>query len=85
MHLSKGNNNLIISLTEETRIGERVIDKEDKIIGRIFDIFGPVTAPYASIKLNNGVELEKVDGKPVFLSITPSKKRQRSKRRRKSR
>ena len=85
MHQSKGNNNLIITLTADARIGQPVTDKTGKSIGRIFDIFGPVEAPYASIKLNDGVDLGKVDGKPVFLGRAPQKKMIRDKRRRKSR
>lgn len=85
MHQSKGNNNLIITLSTEARIGQPVTDKEGKNIGRIFDIFGPVEAPYASIKLNEGIEVGRADGKPVFLGRTPPKKKRRDKRRRKSR
>jgi rRNA processing protein Gar1 len=85
MHESKGNSNLVITLTSEARIGQPVTDKEGKTIGKIFDIFGPVEAPYASIKLNEGVELGKVDGKPVFLGRAPPIKKRRDKKRRSSR
>ncbi len=85
MHQSKGNNNLVITLSGEARIGQPVTDKDGRAIGKIFDIFGPVEAPYASIKLNEGVELGKVDGKPVFLGRAPPKKKGRDKKRRRSR
>ena len=85
MHQSKGNKNLIITLSGEARIGQPVSDNDGRTIGRVFDIFGPVEAPYASIKLNEGVELGKVDGKPVFLGRAPPKKKKRDKKRRRSR
>ena len=84
MHQSKGNTNLIITLTADARIGQPVSDKDGKPIGKVFDIFGPVKAPFASIKLNEGVQLGKVANKPVFLGRAPKKKRG-DKKRRKSR
>ena len=34
------------------RIGQPVIDKDLNKIGRIFDIFGPISQPYISIRPN---------------------------------
>jgi rRNA processing protein Gar1 len=85
MHQSKGNHNLIITLQADARIGQTVVDKGGNSIGKIFDIFGPVETPYASIKLNERVELRKVDGKPIFLEGTPPKKKKRRKKDRRSR
>jgi rRNA processing protein Gar1 len=82
MHQSKGNNNLIITLLMEARIGQPVTDKDGKIIGKIFDVFGPIEAPYASVKLNDGVSLGKVNGKKFFLGRTPPKGKRRDKKRR---
>ena len=78
MHQSKGNKNLIITLTADARIGQPVAEKAGKPIGKIFDIFGPIEAPYASIKLDEGVQLGKIAEKPVFLGWAPPKKRRRS-------
>lgn len=85
MHQSKGNNNLIITLLTEARIGQPVTLNDGKTIGKIFDIFGPIDAPYASVKLNDGVNLGKVNGKQLFLGRTPSKGKRRDKKRRRSR
>jgi len=85
MHQSKGNNNLIITLSADVRIGQPVSDKDGKPIGKIFDIFGPIGAPYASIKLDEGIQLGKVAEKPVFLGRDPPKKRRDKKRRDKKR
>jgi rRNA processing protein Gar1 len=86
MHQSKGNNNLIITLESETRIGQPISDRDGKVIGKIFDVFGPIEAPYASIKLFEGVDIGKPEGKPVFLSDIPDKRdKRRARKRRKSR
>ena len=85
MHQSKGNNNLIIMLSADVRIGQPVADKDGKPIGMIFDIFGPIEAPYASIKLDEGVQLGKIAEKPVFLAMAPPRKKSRDKKRRRSR
>lgn len=85
LHQSKGNKNLIIKLLNEARIGQPVTDKDGRRLGKVFDIFGPVEAPFASIKLNEGVELDKANGKSVFLGRSPPKKKHRDKRGRRSR
>ncbi len=41
----------LIAKTEKTpKIGLTVVDENLKVIGKIFDIIGPVSAPYAVIK-----------------------------------
>ena len=85
LHKSKSNHNLIITLSEDANIGDKVIGKDGKNIGKIFDIFGPVIAPYASIKLDDSVILGKFESKQVFLGRKSSKKKQRSKRRKRPR
>jgi rRNA processing protein Gar1 len=79
LHESKGSKNLIITLQADTRIGQPVTDNNGKMIGKVFDIFGPVETPYASIRLNDGVELGKIENKPVFLGRAPEKKKRRKK------
>jgi len=79
IHVSKGNGNLIVSLEVETRIGMDIADKEGRLMGKVFDVFGPVGAPYASIKLIEGYPVGNPNGKPVFKGERP--KRQYDKRR----
>lgn len=52
LHRSK-TGKLIVRLHAEARIGQPVLDRRGKRVGSVFDIFGPVTAPYASIRLND--------------------------------
>lgn len=44
------NRNIIVKLESIPRIGETVVDENLKPIGKVFDILGPVSSPYAAIK-----------------------------------
>jgi len=44
------NKNIILKAENQTHIGDRVVDENLKPVGKIFDIFGPVSAPYVSVK-----------------------------------
>jgi RNA-binding protein len=44
------NRNIIVKLENIPRIGETVVDEKLKPIGKVFDILGPVSSPYAAIK-----------------------------------
>jgi RNA-binding protein len=44
------NRNIIVKLENIPRIGETVVDENLKPIGKVFDILGPVSSPYAAIK-----------------------------------
>jgi RNA-binding protein len=49
LHVSPSRN--IIIKTEKTpRMGETVVDENLKIVGKVFDIFGPVSSPYVAIR-----------------------------------
>jgi len=49
LHISPSRN-AIIKIENMPRIGETVVDENLKPIGKIFDIFGPVSSPYAAVK-----------------------------------
>jgi RNA-binding protein len=44
------NRNIIVKLENMPRIGEAVVDENLKTIGRVFDILGPVSSPYAVVR-----------------------------------
>jgi len=49
LHISPSRN--IIAKTEKVpSIGETVVDENLRPVGKIFDIFGPVSSPYVVIK-----------------------------------
>jgi RNA-binding protein len=73
LHISPSRN--IIAKVENTpRIGEPVVDENLKPIGKVFDIFGPVSSPYAAIRPSIR-ELEKLTNRTLY--VLPSRKRER--------
>jgi RNA-binding protein len=42
--------NLILKAEKLPRIGAKVIDEKLKPVGKVFDIFGPVSSPYVKVK-----------------------------------
>ncbi|MEM2985353.1 MAG: Gar1/Naf1 family protein [Candidatus Jordarchaeaceae archaeon] len=71
LHLSSSRN-LIIKVEYIPQIGEIVVDEELKPVGKVFDIFGPVSSPYAAINPTIR-EPEKLSNKTLY--IIPSKRR----------
>jgi RNA-binding protein len=68
--------NLIVKTEQAPRIGSEVVDENLNIIGKVFDIIGPVSAPYAVVKPTIR-EPAKLLNKPVYLLLS---KTQRSKK-----
>jgi rRNA processing protein Gar1 len=52
LHVSQTTGNFIVKAQSEARIGEKVFDSKLHEVGYVFDFFGPVSAPYASVKPN---------------------------------
>ena len=42
--------NMVVKTSEAPKIGSTVVDENLKIIGKVFDVIGPVSSPYAVIK-----------------------------------
>ncbi len=42
--------NVVVKIDKPPKMGTAVIDENLKTVGRIFDIIGPVTSPYAVVK-----------------------------------
>jgi RNA-binding protein len=51
LHISSSRN-LILKAERLPRINDKVVDENLKPIGRVFDIFGPVSSPYVAVKPN---------------------------------
>ncbi len=66
--------NLIVKSEEAPKVGLDVVDENLKVIGRVFDIIGPVSAPYAVVKPSVN-EPAKLLNKPVYLLLSKTKKR----------
>jgi RNA-binding protein len=49
LHVSPSRN-IIAKIEKTPRIGETVVDENLRTVGKVFDIFGPVSSPYAAIR-----------------------------------
>jgi len=71
LHVSQSRN-IIITIENLPKIGEAVVNENLKLIGKILDIFGPVSSPYASVKPKIQEIGEFAD---KMLYVLPSKRR----------
>ncbi len=73
LHISPSRN--IITKTESVpKIGDAVVDENLKPIGKVFDIFGPVTSPYAAVRPSTR-EADRLASKMLY--VIPSERRRR--------
>ena len=42
--------NMVVKTEQSPRIGSEVVDENLNVVGKVFDIIGPVSAPYAVVK-----------------------------------
>jgi RNA-binding protein len=71
MHLSPSRN-IIVRVEGSPRIGQTVVDENLKPVGTVFDIFGPVSSPYAAIRPTT-LDPQKLVSKKLY--VIPSKRR----------
>ena len=64
--------NMIVKTDKAPRIGSEVIDENLNIVGKVFDIIGPVSAPYAVVRPTVR-EPAKILNKPVYLLLSKTK------------
>lgn len=64
--------NIIIKTEKAPKIGAEVVDENLKVVGRIFDIIGPVSAPYAVVKPSVSEPAELMN-KPTYLLLSKAK------------
>ena len=65
---------IIVKVQHTPRIGETVVDENLKPVGKVFDIIGPVSAPYAAISPSTR-EFERQVNKMLY--VLPSKEERR--------
>jgi RNA-binding protein len=63
--------NIVMKVDKPPKLGAAVIDENLKVIGRVFDIVGPVSSPYAIVRPTIK-DPEKLTNKQLYVS--PSKK-----------
>jgi RNA-binding protein len=49
LHISP-NRSVIVKVEAVPKIGEKVVDENLKTVGKVFDVFGPVSSPYAAVR-----------------------------------
>jgi RNA-binding protein len=68
--------NVVVKTDKTPSIGSAVVDENLKVVGKIFDIIGPLSSPYAVVKPAIK-EPEKLTNKQLYLLLS---KNERSKR-----
>jgi RNA-binding protein len=68
--------NVVVKTDNPSKIGSALVDENLKVVGKIFDIIGPVPSPYAVVK-PAVKEPEKLTNKQLYLLLS---KKERSKR-----
>jgi len=65
--------NIIVRIENLPKIGENVVDENLKSIGKVFDILGPVSSPYATVKPTIQ-EIERLVNKVLYVSPSPRRR-----------
>ena len=65
--------NMIVKTEKAPKIGFEVVDENLNVVGKVFDIIGPVSAPYAVVKPTIR-EPAKLLNKPVYLLLSKTKR-----------
>ena len=65
--------NMIVKSEQAPRIGLEVVDENLNVVGKVFDIIGPVSAPYAVVRPTVR-ETVKLLNKPVYLLLSKTKR-----------
>jgi len=68
--------NIVVKTENPPKIGFEVVDENLNVVGSVFDIIGPISAPYAVIK-SSIREPEKLLNKPVYLLLSKTKRSKR--------
>jgi RNA-binding protein len=68
--------NIVVKTNKPSKIGSAVVDENLKVVGKIFDVIGPVPSPYVVVKPAIK-EPEKLTNKQLYLFLS---KKERSKR-----
>jgi len=68
--------NIVVKTGKTPKIGSAVVDESLKVVGKIFDIIGPVPSPYVVVKPAIK-EPEKLTDKQLYFFLS---KKERSKR-----
>ena len=65
--------NMVVKAENTPKLGFEVVDENLNVVGKVFDIIGPVSSPYAVVK-STVREPEKLVNKPVYLLLSRTKR-----------
>lgn len=66
LHTSRSSGNLILKAEGDIKIGDTVLDGKGKKVGTVFDLFGPVSSPFAAVRPTID-DPDRYAGRPLFL------------------
>jgi rRNA processing protein Gar1 len=67
---------MVVKAEKSPKLGSEVVDENLNVVGKVFDIVGPVSAPYAIIKPTVR-EPAGLLNKPVYLLLSKTKRSKR--------
>jgi len=73
LHISPSRN-IIAKIENIPKIGDTVVDENLRTIGKVFDIFGPVSSPYVAIR-PIASKLEGLTNKTLYSSPSKGERR----------
>ena len=65
--------NIVVKADKTPKIGSAVVNENLKIVGKVFDVIGPVSSPYAVVK-PAVKDPEKLTAKQVYLLLSKKKR-----------
>jgi len=65
-----------VKVENTPKIGETVVDENLKTVGKIFDLFGPVSSPYVAIKPTI-LKPEELTNKTLYISPQRGERRKK--------
>ncbi len=68
--------NIVVKTDKTPKIGSAVVDESLTVVGKIFDIIGPVSSPYVIVKPAIK-EPEKLTDKQLYLLLSKKERRRR--------
>jgi RNA-binding protein len=65
--------NIVVKADKPPKIGSAVVNENLKIVGKVFDVIGPVSSPYAVVK-PAVKDPEKLTAKQLYLLLSKKKR-----------
>jgi len=78
IHVTPGEK-AVVKAERTPKVGEAVIDEDEKRVGVVFDVFGPTVSPYVEIDIKTK-DPQDIVGRVLYLPSS-SKQKNRSRRR----